>query len=278
MRRVLPLLLLLSACSHNGDENLGLTEGKKVSIDVEALTRPEELVRALSLHGRTLDERLGAHRMDAKQTLELTLPGEEKQTLDETFVVQSDGHGTVHVVHDNQRYGFEAFAAGKDLFVKPRYGKFVRERLEGDALERLRRAAETTAAADLRLLERFVQVREAGTAEVAGHAAVKLALSARTTPAPASPERETGRKWRETLAVRYIDGSVTVDAKSGAPLAVRLEAAYTFQRDGKPLAATIKYQQTTSADPGALVAPTDYAELGHARPMLDRQTLLDGLR
>ena len=278
MRRALPLLLVLSACSHAGDENLGLTEGKKVAVDVERLTQPDELVRALSLHGRDLDERLGPHRMDATQTLALALPSGQKRTLDETFSVQSDGRGTVHLVHDNDRYGFEAFAQGRQLWVKPRYGKFVHRPIEGDELGRLRVTAETAAASDLRLLERFVQVREAGTASVAGHAARKLALSARSTPAPARHETEPGRKWRETLQVGYIEGSVMVDAKSGAPLAVQLDAAYTFERDGKPLSATLKYKQTTSADPGAMAPPTDYAELGHARPMVDRQTLLDGLK
>lgn len=278
MRRALPIvLLLLPACHRQGDENLGLTERNKATVDVGRLTEPEELVRALSLHGRDLDERLGAHRMDATQALTLQLP-DGQRTLAETFAVQSDGHGTVRVVHDNDRYGFEAFAQAGQMWVKPRYGKFVREKLEGDALARLRLTAETAAASDLRLLARFVQVREAGTAQVAGHAGVKLALAARSTPAPARPEREPGKKWRETLRVSYIDGNVVVDAKSGAPLAVQLEAAYTFSRDGKPIAATLKYKQTTAADPGALAPPTDYAELGRARPMLDRQTLLEGLQ
>ena len=116
-------------------------------------------------------------------------------SLDETFAVQADGHGGVHVVHDNSRgNGFEATALNDDLYVKPRYGKFVRRKVEGDELERLRATAETAAASDLRLVERFVQVREAGTATVAGHAGVKLTLSARTTPdAPAAESRARAR-------------------------------------------------------------------------------------
>src|SRR5262245_34645507 len=205
MQRALPLLLLLCACGPHGDENLGLSSRDKSSIDVARLTQPEELVRALSLAGRDLDQRLGAHRMDATSTLKLELPERQTQTPEETFAVQADGHGAVHLVHDNSRgNGFEAVALNDDLYVKPRYGKFVRRKVEGDELERMRITAETAGASDLRLLEPFVQVREAGTATVAGHKGVKLSLSARSTPASTVTESEPGRKWRETVNVKYI--------------------------------------------------------------------------
>src|SRR5262249_34987408 len=164
-----------------------------------------------------------------------------------------------------------------DLYVKPRYGKFVRRKVEGDELERMRITAETAGASDLRLLEPFVQVREAGTATVAGHKGVKLSLSARSTPASTVTGSEPGRKWRETVNVKYIDGDVVLDAKSGAPLAVRVEAAYSFLRDGRPLSATLAYKQTTSTEVDAIAAPADWGTLGRPRPMLDRQTLLEGL-
>lgn len=278
MLRAFAILILVAGCSHGGDENLGLGD-KGTTVDVDKLTSPDELVRALSLHGAALDERLGPHTMQASQTVTLTLPTRETQTLDETFSVQSDARGDVRLVHDNSRgYGFEAVAQQKQLYVKPRYGKFVRERIEGDELARLRVTAETAAAADLRLLERFVQVRPAGTATVAGHSGVKLALSAKSSPDPAPAESEAGKKWRESVEVRYIDGSVVVDAKTGAPLAVQLDASYQFARDGKPVTAALKYKQTTVADAGTIVTPADYAVLGRPRPMLDRQQLLDGLK
>ena len=99
----------------------------------------------------------------------------------------------MHLAHDNSRgNGFEAVALGDDFYVKPRYGKFVRRKVESDELERLRVTAETAAASDLRLVQRFVQVREAGTATVAGHAGVKLTLAARTTPDAPVPRASRG--------------------------------------------------------------------------------------
>jgi hypothetical protein len=280
MRLASTALLLLCACGgRHGDENFGLASGKGASVDVAKLTQPEELVRALSLSGRELDAKLGAHRMDATETLKLELGDRQTTALDETFSIEADGRGGVHLAHDNSRgNGFEAVALADDLYVKPRYGKFVRRKIESDELERLRVAAETAAASDLRLVERFVQVREAGTATVAGHAGVKLTLAARTTPDALVKESEAGRKWRETVNVRYIDGDVVLDAKSGAPLAVRIEAQYTFTRDGKPVQATLAYKQTTAAMTDAIAPPADWATLSRPRPMLDRQQLLGGLK
>jgi hypothetical protein len=277
-RALLPLLIMMAACGRHGEENLGLA-GQRTTVDVAKLTQPEELVRALSLTGKDLDQKLGAHRMDATSTLKLELADRQTQELAETFAVQSDGRGGVHVQHDNNRgNGFEATALANDLYVKPRYGKFVRRKIEADELERLRASTEGTSAAYLKLLERFVQVREAGTANIAGHPGVKLALSARTAPDAARTESDPGKKWREKMLVRYIDGDVVLDAKSGAPLAVRIETQYTFVRDGKPLSATVAYKQTTAADVPAIAPPADWTTVGRPRPMLDRQTLLEGLK
>ena len=279
MRWASATLLLLCACGgHHGDENLGLSNAK-TAVDVAKLTQPEELVRALSLSGRELDAKIGAHKMDATESIKLELPDHTTAALDETFAVQADGKGGVHVSHDNSRdNGFEATALGDDLYVKPRYGKFVRRKVEGDELERLRATAETAAASDLKLLERFVQVREAGTATVAGHGGVKLTLAARSSPDAPATESEPGRKWRETLKVRYVDGDVVLDSKSGAPLSVRIEAQYSFLRDGKPVAATLSYKQTTASENFVIAAPSDWATLSRPRPMLDRQQLLEGLK
>jgi hypothetical protein len=280
MRWAATTLLLLCACTtRHGDENFGLSSGKPASVDVARLTQPDELVRALSLSGRALDGKLGAHRMDATETLKLDLGDQKSVSLDETFAVEADGRGGVHVAHDNSRgNGFEAVALNDDLYVKPRYGKFVRRKIESDELERLRATAEAAAASDLEVIERFVQVRDAGTATVAGHAGVKLKLAARSTPDAPVAETEPGRKWRETVNVRYIDGDVVLDAASGAPLSVRLEAQYTFARDGRPVQATLAYKQTTAPETTAIAPPADWTTVSRPRPMLDRQKLLEGLK
>ena len=277
VRRLLPLLFVIG-CHSSGQENLGLS-GQTTTIDVAKLAQPDELVRALSLSGNDLDARLGAHKMDAASTLKLTAPTREPTTLEETFAVEANGAGDVHLLHDNSRgNGFEAVATGGQLYVKPRYGRFAKQRIEGENLARLRVAAETPAAAYVRLLAPWLQIHEAGAVAVAGHAGLKLTLSARTSASSVPAETEPGKQWRQTLQVRYVDGDIVLDAKTGAPLQVRLEAAYGFTRDGKPVQAALSFKQATTSATSAIAAPADFAELGRARPIVDKQQLLEGLK
>lgn len=277
MRRLLPFVLVVG-CHSSGQENLGLS-GQTTTVDVARLAQPDELVRALSLSGNDLDARLGAHKMDASSTLKLESAAHESQALDETFAVEANGAGDVHLLHDNSRgNGFEALATGGQLYVKPRYGRFVHRRIEGDELSRLRVAAETPAAAYVRLLSPWLQIHEAGAVSVAGHAGLKLTLSARTSPSSTPTETEPGKQWRKTLQVRFVDGDIVLDAKTGAPLQVRLDAAYGFVRDGKPVQATLAFKQATTSATSAISPPADFAELGRARPIVDKQQLLEGLK
>jgi hypothetical protein len=286
MRWLVLIIILVGAvglagagCRRGGQENLGLSGAGATVVDVTKLANVDELLRALALSGHELDERLGAHHMGATSKLQLEQAGRERQTLEDTFAVDADGKGAVHLLHDNSRGdGFEAIAVADQLYVKPRYGRYVRTTIESDELSRLRVTAETSAASYLRLLRRWVQVSEAGTQSVAGHAGIKLHLTARVAPEAAPAETEAGRKWRATVQARYVDGDVVLDQKTGAPLSVRLEAAYGFERDGKPLAATLQYNQTTAPAAEAIAAPADFAVLGRARPLLDRQQLLEGLK
>jgi hypothetical protein len=272
------MLLAVAACHHEGDENLGIGDRDAPRIDVAALTNPSELVRALSMSGPGLDQALGPHRMQASSSTKLEAPGQASADLEETFDVAWDGKA-LRLRHENEQdYGFEAISVGNRLWVKPRYGKYVLRRPEGDELERLRKVAELPAAALLKLLLPSLQVADGGRVAVAGQAGVKLALSARTTPSSRpSASDEPGKAWRRTVQVKYLSGDVVVSAKNGAPLAVSIDAGYSFEREGKRVNASVSFKQSTMADAGPIAEPTDYVTLSRPRPMLDRQQLLEGL-
>jgi hypothetical protein len=277
-RVLLVATVLLAACHHEGDENLGIGDPGAPRIDVAALANPAELLRALSVHGPALDQALGPHRMQASSSLKLELPDRHAEQLEETFDVAWDGKA-LRLRHENEQdYGFEAVTVGNRLWVKPRYGKYVLRKLEGDELERLRKVAEQPAAAWLKLLLPSVQVAEAGRVAVAGQPGVKLALSARATPSGKPVlSNEPNKAWRRTVQVKYLSGDVVVATRNGVPLAVRLEAGFTFEREGKPVNATLSFKQSTTAEPGVIETPSDYVTLSRPRPMLDRQQLLEGL-
>ncbi len=279
------LATLAGGCSRSGEENLGLEvpsgEAKGESIDVAELATPAELERALALPGRALDRLLGAHRLDATAQLKIEVAGRPTETLEDTFRLDSDGRGALHLTHDTSHdEGMEAVVAGGTLYVRPRYGRFVGRRPEGDELARLRATVEAVAADDLALLRPWLEVHEAGRTEVAGRAGVRLKLSASPSPKAAPRETAPGRLWRNHVQVRYIDGEVVADATSGAPLAVKLESAYRFERasDHQTVTVTLKLDQTT-ARPDPIVAPTDAVIDPHRpRPTLDRRKLLEGFK
>jgi hypothetical protein len=275
-----------AACSRGGGENLGLGAASNAApgptIDRARLTQPQELLRALSLPGRELDRLLGARSVEASSSLKIEPPGKAAETLDETFRLDSDGRGAWHVVHDNARgYGVEATTVAGELFIRQRYGQFIKRRPEPDELEELRGQVERVAADYVSLLARQLQIHEAGALEIAGRKAVKLTLSATASPDGAAGERDPARRWRDTVRARYLDGEVALDAASGALLSARLSASYTFEREGSkgPFAVTLDYKFTTGPSSGGAIAAPAGAVISpeRPRPMLDRQALLDGL-
>jgi hypothetical protein len=269
-------LLLMMACSRAPTALTGGAEA--VTVDVSRLATPEELLHALQLPGAEIDKRLGAHRLEARSSLKMEPPGRPAEQLEETYRLDSDGKGAVHLVHDNARDGLEAVIENGVVYTKPRYGHWTRRRPEGDDVTRLRENVEGVAAAYVELLARWLEVKEVARGEVDGHQAVRLALSARRSPASGG-ETLAYKKWRETVNVRNLDGEWTLDAATGAPLGGKLEASWTFERSDRkgPTVATLKFEQHES--PAApIVAPDDAVEARRQRPLLDREQLLDGLK
>jgi hypothetical protein len=269
-------LLILSGCSRGSEENLGLANDR-VTVDVKRLATPSELVHALQLPGSELDKRLGARHLEAKSVLKIEPFERPFEILNESFKLDADGKGAVHVIHDNARDGLEAVIANGTIYVKPRYGHWTKRKAETEDVERLRENVEGVAAAYLELLEGALQVKEAGRTEVNGRSAVRLQLSASGSQRGPS-ESLPYKKWRETIKVGNVNGEWLLDASSGAPLAGKMEASYTFERSGEkgPIAVTLTWeQQLSQAEP--IVPPADAVEPRRERPLLDREVLLDGL-
>jgi hypothetical protein len=215
--------------------------------------------------------------VEASSTLKLEPAGRPVETLDESYKLDSDGKGGLHVVHDNGRgEGLEAILTNGTLYARPRYLAFTRRRPEGDDVERLRLTVEGVAHDYLELLARWLLVSEVGRVDVGGHAGVKLKLSAVASPAPMKPSDDPGKQWRESVRVRFIDGEVVVDTASGALLAARVDSVYTCAREGQAMTVTLGFKQTTTAAQ-PIVAPAESVDARRPRPMLDKQVLLDGL-
>ena len=276
----------VAGCGHEGDENLGLaSRHRDTAVDVRGLTRPGELERALALPSEEAEKRLGPHRLSAVTNLSLVsgvsgVSGETSDRLDETFTLDVDGQGGSHLTRVNSHgYGIEAIATGGSYYVCPRYGRFVRHSPEGDEVLRARDEVQGLAAGYLGLLGRFAARSDGGTVTLHGRTAVEVKLT--LAPAPgALSDPDPAHAWRAAVTVSALDGEVWIDAATGAPLHVKLDAKYRSQRDARTVAVTMHYQSDVE-EMGAvapIAVPADAEPpVARVRPLVDRQALLDGL-
>jgi hypothetical protein len=292
----LPLLLALS-CAREGDENLGLgtPEPARLAADKKQLQKPQGLRQVAAMPPAEAVRRLGSHRLEARTSWQITPPGDKSggeapapQSLQEESLVESDGKGGLHILHNNDHgYGSEAVLVSGQLYLRMRYGPYVRRRPEDDEVPRLLAAAGDTSGALLQLLGPWLKVDEASEAKVAGRPAIKLTLSKQ-----ASPQREgrpprgavPGRLWRQALSVASLSGAAVVDATEGALLGLRLEASFQAPRGegGPPVRVEVSHRAAVGAlgEAVPVSAPTDGEVIDppvRPRPMLDHQELLEGL-
>lgn len=278
---------LALSCRRESTEDLGLRRTPRRRVDVRALERVSELVSALRRPGEELDAQLGARHQVLSSTIKVEpqgrLPDVLPEVLEERFVIDVEGASGVHLVHDSgSKDGFEATFVDGALYVRPRFGKFVRRRPEGDEVERLRGLVEGVPAASIELVAPFLSVRDAGEGRLLGRATKRLTLSLKDAGIPGK-EEEPGRKWRETLKVYALDGELEVDAASGGALALRLDIRYQFDRPSSPnpVPNPVKVESSlrlVTSLPEAVIAPDDFVATPHrSRPILDRNFLLDGL-
>ena len=274
------VVVALAGCRREGDENLGLASRRRAAaVDVRALDRPGELEKSLALPSTEVEKGLGAHRLAASTKLALSA-GTFSDTLEETFHLELDGKGGVHLLRENSHgTGNEAIAAGGQLYVRPRYGRFVRRAPEGDEVERLRDETQGLGAGYLAVLGRFATRTDGGAGDFHGRPVRKVTLALATTPGPFE-DADPAHAWRKTIEVSALEGEVWIDAATGAPLHATLEAKYKGLRDGKPIAVALHHQADVEAIGAVapIAAPADaLPSPARARPLLDKQALLEGL-
>ncbi len=259
-------VLALAACGPK-------TGSAPASVDATMLARPAELERLFAQPAAPL----GARHFEASSSLELDPPAaanRPKETLRETFRLDAGAHGQLHLLHENDHDdGLEAIVVDGRLYVRPRYGKFTVRRAEAEELVRLRGNVEGVAAGYVRLLEPWLRL-------TVNKNVVHMSLRGSPDQSLRDHDQSVGRAWRDSVTVSQLDGEFTVDSATGLPLDGHLDATYAFTRGDSPGAVTaqLKYEQKSTPTPEAIAAPNEVATLKRLRPLLDRQTLLDGLK
>lgn len=291
-----PLTLCAAlSCAREGDENLGLppTETAPLAVERRQLQRPQGLLQVAAMPPGEVVRRLGAVRLEAHTSWQITPPARPgvdsaPQAMKEDALIEADGKGGLHVLHENDRgYGSEAVLLGGQLYMRMRYGPYVRRRPEDDEVPRLLAAAGDTSGALLQLLGPWLKIDEASDAKVAGRPAVKLTLSKLASPqrdlVPRAVHLSPGQKWRPALSVASLSGAAVVDATEGALLGLKLEASFQAPRGegGPPVKIEVSHRAAAGLGEAVSVRAPGEGEVidppVRPRPMLDYQELLEGL-
>ena len=289
----------LTACRQGSDENLGLGPGPgpgmtgraETPVELGGLDQPGRLEAVLAAGAEGIERKLGPHQR--QQTTKLVVrSGERSDTLEEFWRTEFDARGALHAVHETSRdEGLEWYLVNGDLFVRPRHGRFVKRHPQGDEVGRTRDEQSRPLAGYLAVLGRFA-TREEKAVRIGERPAVRVLL--RLDPNPTPPgEEESARAWRRSLRVQALDGTVTLDAASGAVLDAHLEATYSFQQapsqaprpgetagaKGREIAVQLAYRSLTRQGGVSPIMPPSDALPGLARPrpLMDRAMLLEGL-
>ncbi len=297
-------LALASACRREGDEDLGLLRAPERKVSLDQLTEPSALLDALSQAGASIDDKLGARGFDLARTMELTI-GAGGDRTDDVVHFDSDGKGGFSVVHDldhpqalawtpargesgegsdarrekvdPRAQGMAAIALPGRLFVKARYGHYIERRAEPGELDRLRELGEQLLVDDLALLAPWLLVTEQGEGNVQGRRTHKLILARRAAPRRVRKDEDPRRAWRASVEVSQLAGELSVDAKTGALLAGKLETRFSFLRGSERISAHLSAVQS-AREPSLFAAPPDALLTPHRpRPTVERNQLLEGL-
>ena len=279
IRSALPLLLCCCSwgCIRTGAENLGTK--RSAAVDLNKLSSPASLLAALGRQGPAIDPLLGAHAFAIHSTVQVSTKGLPVETLEENVRMDCDGKGNFHLLRNNSHsQGMEAIGAANLLYVRSRFAPFTTRRAEADDAVRLRALGEGQAKGTLTIFADWLSIKENANSMRDGHKIRHFALSALASPRrPAN--RPAAERWRATMQVTSLAGDLAIDATTGAALEMTLHAEYTFVRESSsgPIAVKVEFEQRSAA-PDPIVVPSDaLASPRRPRPLLDRQTLLEGL-
>ena len=297
-----------------------------VAIDGQTLSRTDILLQLLRMPHAEVQTRLGAHRFESHTKWTITpqlpatpvppppdvVPGFREgapakpfegtaafesvtATLEETRSIEVDGNGSLSLSNQNDHgYGVEAKLVHSDLYLRMRYAPFIRQRPEGDELERLRAIGYEPGAAILEAAAPFVYLSTPSETSRLGRPAWQVSFSRQDAPKKRDKPSEPGKVWRGAIDVDMLDGYAIIDRQRGTLLELKLQVRYSAPRGkappGTPAGQTDETERVQVAVVHELVAvalgkdvvniqpPSEWNEPPtRSRPTLEKQELLNGL-
>lgn len=293
---MLPITLswaLCLGCAGEGagrpDEELGglviSPKGNTPTIDQDkASSNASDLVDAVRMPHAWIGEQLGAHVVRGRSSLKVEESSAVIEELDDELLLDFDGEDRFLATLDNSmEYGRHAIYDGSTLYLRPRFGLYHGRapQSESEAAE-IRNEMYGVAGDYLELLSRQLEVSDKGATTREGRAVREVLLKLAPKPVAVPPETLTHRKWRDTLEVKALSGSVFLDAETGAPLHLQLTGSIAFERDKRRFVMSLGAELTIS-DIGhtrAIAAPAEEMVLAIAprkRELAERDKLLESI-
>jgi hypothetical protein len=254
-------------------------------IDVDRATRdPAELGRALARPYRVVIAALGPHTAGVSSAITVDEGGHQVSELSDHAQIDNASATAFHAVYTNSAdYGREAIFVDERLYLRPRYQRWhARDPESPDEPAELRDRYFEAIAATWDLLAPGAELADGGPLEVAGRHGRRIAIKRAAEPRDPPAEPIAQRKWRETRSIDAITGEIVLDTERGVPLAVKLDGAVGFTRDGKHFAMKVSVDSTLSGiGTSAAVAPPPASEVvttpERRREVDDRDYLLQGI-
>jgi hypothetical protein len=140
----------------------------------------------------------------------------------------------------------------------------------------------STLYANWELLANRAELTARDTAQIGGRTGKTIEINTAPKARPRPKETFEHRKWRESIKVDSVKGSIVLDAESGAPLKGRLDGKLSFRRDGRDFVMTVAVTHEVS-DIGKAAAiskpPADQTVDTHKRryELEERDRLLRGI-
>ena len=291
LRALLLTLAASAACGRSSgvsDEQLGnlVVEPSRADTQVDvakAAGDPGELGRALAQPYAQVLSALGPHAITIKTQTVVDEAGKPVSDLSDETVIGNGDKGAFRAVYTNTAdYGRETIFVDNKLYLRPRY-----QRWHGRAPESATEAVEIRESfygaipATWDLVGYAAELTDRGVVQVAGRSGRKIELKLDPSPSKAPREPLAQRKWREGRSIEALAGTVVLDADSGAPLSVELDAKIGFSRDGRSFVMKVKLQSAiTELEAQAITAPAQnevVATPGRMREVDDRDYLLQGI-
>jgi len=257
------------------------------------------LVEALHTSHARLRTTLGPHRLSVRTTFDLSPQGEPatpEPAIDERRPMPQHVDDTLELVwlttavnepkfslsqsneHDRGR---DVVVDGERIYTRQRNREWYVGPLQADLFELWLDDAQRSVHDVVALAAPELAVTVARTEGAAGGAALAFTLSRATTTDPKRAVATTRAAWRKDAIIDEVEGTVVVDATSGAWISADLKVAFSMPGpDGRRLVGRVSIvgeQSAIDASTPLAVPPDAQPLLERTRYDAERARLLDGL-